>query len=105
MSSSPTPVLVAEQMAPLTSVLSDLVDPRKRRGRRYPLTALVAAGIAATLSGARSFAAIAQWLTDQDAAVAAALGFDERRRAPEESVFRRLFARLDAEVFDALLGV
>ncbi len=71
------------QSPPLVSVLSDLVDPRKRR---YPLTALVAAGIAATLSGARSFAAIAQWLTGQDEAVATVLGFDPRRRAPEKSV-------------------
>lgn len=109
MSSSPTPdppvASPVVSVGPLVSVLVDLVDPRKRRGRRYPLTALVAAGIAATLSGARSFAAIAQWLADQDEAVAVAVGFDARRRTPQESVFRRLFARLDAEILDALLGV
>jgi predicted transposase YbfD/YdcC len=86
------------------SVLGEVVDPRARRGRRYPVVALVAAGIAATLAGARSFAAIAQWLGDQDAGVAVALGFGEHRRAPEESVFRRLFARLDPQLLDALIG-
>jgi DDE_Tnp_1-associated len=89
MSSSPTPSSIVTATQPLVSVLAQLVDPRGRRGRRYPLVALVAAGIAATLAGARSFAAIAQWLADQDAPVAAALGLDARRRAPTESVFRR----------------
>ncbi len=88
----------------LLSVLGEVVDPRGRRGRRYPLVAVVAAGISATLAGARSFAAIAQWLSDQDLAVALALGFDERRRAPQESVFRRLFARIDPDMLDALVG-
>jgi predicted transposase YbfD/YdcC len=89
----------------LLSVLTALVDPRHRRGRRYPLVGLVAAGIAATLAGARSFTAIAQWLADQECAVAVALGFDQHRCTPEESVFRRLFARLDADTMDALIGV
>ena len=104
MSSSRTPASIAVTTPPLVAVLTRLVDPRGRRGRRYPLVGLVAAGIAATLAGARSFAAIAQWLADQDASVAVALGLDQRRRAPTESVFRRLFARLDPEVLDALIG-
>jgi predicted transposase YbfD/YdcC len=88
----------------LLSALTGLVDPRGRRGRRYPLVGIVAAGIAATLAGACSFAAIASWLADQDAATAVALGLDERRRMPNESVFRRLFARLDPLVLDGLIG-
>ena len=104
MSSSRTPASIAVTTPPLVAVLARLVDPRGRRGRRYPLVGLVAAGIAATLAGARSFAAIAQWLADQDASVAVALGLSERRRMPTESVFRRLFARLDPEVLDALIG-
>jgi len=102
--SASVPVATPPSVLPLLSVLTEVVDPRGRRGRRYPLVALVAAGIAATLAGARSFAAIAQWLADQEPAVAVALGFDQDRRAPEESVFRRLFARLDPEMLDALIG-
>jgi predicted transposase YbfD/YdcC len=106
MSSSLTTVPVAAPTPPpLLAVLPGLVDPRHRQGRRYPLAGLVAAGIAATVAGARSFTAIAAWLADQDATVAAALGLDPGRRTPSESVFRRLFARLDAEVLDGLVGV
>ena len=36
-------------------------DPRKRRGRRHALAALLAVGIAAVIAGSRSFAAIGQW--------------------------------------------
>jgi predicted transposase YbfD/YdcC len=104
MPSSPIPALSTVTTPALVVVLTRLVDPRGRRGRRYPLTAVVAAGIAATLAGARSFTAIAQWLADQDPSVSAALGFQERRRAPNESVFRRLFARLDPETLDAVIG-
>jgi predicted transposase YbfD/YdcC len=88
----------------LLSVLAAVVDPRGRRGRRYPLVGLVAAGIAATLAGAASFAAIASWLADQDQDTAVALGLDARRRMPSESVFRRLFARLDPLLLDGLIG-
>jgi predicted transposase YbfD/YdcC len=104
MPSSPTAALTTVTTQALVVVLTRLIDPRGRRGRRYPLTAVVAAGIAATLAGARSFTAIAQWLADQDPSVSAALGFQERRRAPNESVFRRLFARLDPETLDAVIG-
>jgi predicted transposase YbfD/YdcC len=104
MSSSSTPASFTAATQSLVSVLTHLVDPRGRRGRRYPLVGLVAAGIAATLAGAGSFAAIAQWLADQETAVAVGLGLDERRRTPNESVFRRLFARLDPETLDAVIG-
>jgi hypothetical protein len=39
-------------------------DPRKRRGRRHPLTGLLAVGIAAVIAGSRSFAPIGQWAAD-----------------------------------------
>jgi predicted transposase YbfD/YdcC len=104
MSSSPTSASFVARTPSLLSVLTGLVDPRGRRGRRYPLVGIVAAGIAATLAGACSFAAIASWLADQEVATAVALGLDARRRMPNESVFRRLFARLDPLVLDGLIG-
>ncbi|MFI6359397.1 transposase family protein [Streptomyces sp. NPDC050743] len=55
--------------APLTDALClseflDLVpDPRGFRGRRYLLSALVAAAAASVLAGARSLTAITEWMT------------------------------------------
>ncbi|MFF9490368.1 transposase family protein [Streptomyces sp. NPDC014676] len=48
----------------LVRFLAGLPDPRDRRGRRFPLTALVAAAAAGVLTGARSLTAITEWLTD-----------------------------------------
>ncbi|GAA3503481.1 hypothetical protein GCM10019016_105910 [Streptomyces prasinosporus] len=44
----------------LVRFLAGLPDPRDRRGRRFPLTALVAAAAAGVLAGARSLTAIAE---------------------------------------------
>jgi len=67
------------------------------------LPGLLAVAIAAVASGARSFAAIGQWVCDTDADLLAALGF-RRGRRPSESAIRRAFARLDAARLDAVLG-
>ena len=64
---------------------------------------LLAVAIVAVLGGARSFAAIGQWVCDTDADLLAALGFRGGRR-PSESAIRRAFARLDAAKLDAVLG-
>ncbi len=101
----PTPASLATPAGSLLSVLASMGDPRDRRGRRYALAPLLAAAVAATLAGASSFLAIAHWLTDQDADTVTALGFHPGRARPDESVFRRVFARLDSDALDAALGV
>ena len=104
MPSSPTSaVAVLPQVQGLLAVLSQLRDPRDRRGRRHGLVAVLAVGIAATLAGARSFIAAAQWAADQEAAVLAALGVPAGK-VPTESTIRRLFTRLDPDLLDAVIG-
>ncbi|WP_033306989.1 transposase family protein [Streptomyces iakyrus] len=44
--------------------LAGLPDPRDRRGRRFPLTAIVTAAAASVLAGARSLTAIGEWIAD-----------------------------------------
>jgi hypothetical protein len=74
----------------LLDLLSQLPDPRKRRGRRHALAGLLAVGIAAVIAGSRSFAAIGQWAADAGPDVLAALGAD--RGPAGESTYRRAFA-------------
>lgn len=97
MSSCPTPGCSAELSADLqrlASLLESVPDPRARRGKRHALAGLLVVGVAAVLAGARSFAAIGDW-------AAAHPGND---RAADESTFRRVFARLDADVLAAVIG-
>src|SRR5580692_7720373 len=70
----------------LLDLLSQVPDPRKRRGRRHALAGLLAVGIAAVTAGSRSFAAIGQWAADAGAETLAALGADSG--PAEESTFR-----------------
>ncbi|MBL0887599.1 ISAs1 family transposase [Myceligenerans sp. I2] len=77
-------------------------DPRERRGRRHTVAALIAVAVAAVLTGAKSFTAIGEWAGDAGTGVLAQLGMV--RPAATESTFRRLFARLDADRLDRVLG-
>jgi predicted transposase YbfD/YdcC len=99
MSSSPIP---AARCHYLLDLLAQVPDPRKRRGRRHALAGLLAAGIAAVIAGARSFAAIGQWAADAGPEVLAVLG--AARGPAEESTFRRAFALVSADVLDRVLG-
>jgi hypothetical protein len=86
----------------LLAHLAQIPDPRSPHGRRFPLTALLAAACAAILCGARSFAAIAQWTRSQDITLMHRLGFP--RTPPTQGAYRYLFLRLDAQSLEAALG-
>jgi hypothetical protein len=86
----------------LLDLLSQVPDPRKRRGRRHPLAGLLAVGIAAVIAGTRSFAAIGQWAADAGPDVLAAVGAD--RSPAEESTYRRAFALVSADILELVLG-
>lgn len=87
--------------AGLLEVFTQVDDPRKRRGKRYGLPVLLTLETCAVLAGARSCTAIAEWAADAGEAVWTALGIV---RTPDESTFRRVFTRLDADEFDTALG-
>ena len=86
----------------LLDLLDRLPDPRARRGRRHTVTALVAVAVAAVLTGAKGFTAMAEWARDAGAQRLGKLGMS--KAVADESTFRRVFARLDAEMLDQLLG-
>ena len=87
----------------LLEAFATVPDPRRRRGRRHPLPAILALSTAAMLSGARSLYAIAQWGRLQRPAVLRALGFT-RERAPCVATLHLAFKALDAAAFEAALA-
>src|SRR5947208_3023215 len=86
----------------LPDALASVPDPRSARGRRHTLAAMLAAVCCAVLCGARGFEPIAQWLHDQDIALAHALGFT--RTPPKWGAFRKLLMALDPAAFEAAVA-
>jgi hypothetical protein len=95
----------------LAAALATVPDPRRPYGWRpahapISLVALLQVTVAATLCGARSLYAIAQWAEErrQDApALLEALGVPPGRR-PCVATLHRVFKALDVRAFEAVLG-
>lgn len=69
---------------------------------QHCLAHLLAVGVRAVMAGARSFAAIGEWVAAHpQASLTGVLGSG---RVLDESTFRRVFARVDADVLAGVLG-
>ena len=98
-------VVDAGQMAGLREYLMRVPDPRLGGGVRHSAVSLLALA-AAVLAGARSFAAIGEWIADVPQWVLAVSGtrFDACRDhylAPDESTVRQLTQQVDGNQLDA----
>lgn len=87
---------------PLLGLLGQVADTRHRRGVRHQLGAVLSVAVAATLAGARSLTAIAEWAADAPRQVLAALGV--LGRPPSEPTIRRLLTQVGGDGLDALIG-
>jgi len=85
----------------LLAYLAEVPDPRSRRGRQHPLSAILGLVCCALLCGARGYAAIAQFAHDHDLALMHRLGFT--RRPPKRHGLRKLILRLDPAAFEGAL--
>ena len=86
----------------LLDALGGIEDPRKPKGVRHPLPAVLALSVCAMLSGARSLYAIAQWGREHPQ-LAHSLGFS-REQTPCVATLHHVFRRLDADAFESALG-
>jgi predicted transposase YbfD/YdcC len=93
----------------LFRALSQVPDPRDRRGVRHALPAVMAMAVAAVLAGNTSFYAIGQWIAGAGQQTLKALGARHdpvrgRYIGPEEKTVRRVCARVDGDALDNALG-
>ncbi|MGN9821705.1 transposase family protein [Streptomyces sp. SD11] len=68
----------------LVQLLARIPDPRRRRGVRHLVGALIAVAVCAVVAGARGFTAIGEWARDAGGAALERLGF-ERGGADESN--------------------
>ena len=93
----------------LLAVLALVPDPRRPRGRRYPLVFVLAVAAACTLAGAKTFREIGDHAADLPQGVLRDLGgsLHPLRRiitAPSETRIRTLLHLIDTEILDEILG-
>jgi hypothetical protein len=93
----------------LLAVLAELTDPRKKRGIRHSIAAILTMVAAATLGGNRSFRSVADWVSDLPQDALARLGARKHRVtgrfiAPSEATIRRNVKKVDANEVDELIG-
>ena len=92
---------VALVAATLWGVLGTIFDRRGRKGRQYPLQALLAIAIAAMLAGANDLKAIFRWGRRLKPEALALFGLE---KAPCHSQWFYFFRSLDADALSATLG-
>jgi DDE_Tnp_1-associated/Transposase DDE domain len=89
----------------LFEALSAIPDHRTKKGRRFPLAAIVAISLAAMLSGANDLRAIFRWGRRLSPKALQALGVDpKRRRAPCHATYHYVFQAISADDLRAALG-
>jgi predicted transposase YbfD/YdcC len=94
----------------LLELLGLVPDPRKRRGVRHSVAAVLAIAAAAVLAGARSVLAIGEWAAEAPPLVLAALGARQHPvtgqfTAPHVDTFRRVLRPVDAGSVDTAIGL
>ena len=87
----------------LIEVLEEMADFRKPRGVRFSLPCVLAIAACATLSGAKSFAAMAQWAKEVPREVLLRLGC-RRKKPPSEKTYRRILNAFGVERFEEEVG-
>lgn len=85
----------------LLTYLSQVPDPRGRKGRRHSFSAMLTAVVCGLLCGARGYAGLVEWLHDLDVDIWHLMGFT--RRPPKLDAFRDLLMRLDPGNLDHAL--
>jgi predicted transposase YbfD/YdcC len=88
--------------AGLLEALAQVPDPRDPRGVRYALVPVLAVAVCATLAGARSFAAIAEWAADAGPGLRAGLGLPGA--VPDLVTIWRVLTAVDPAALDRVLG-
>jgi predicted transposase YbfD/YdcC len=96
------PGLAAAGPQELLEALARVPDPRDPRGRRYPLVPVLAIAVCATLAGARSYAAIAEWAADAPPRLRGRLGLPGT--VPDLVTIWRVLTAVDPAALDRAIG-
>jgi len=87
----------------LIDLLATIVDPRQKRGVRYPSVAMLALALCACISGVKSYDGMGDYAKSLPPDALRLLGF-KRGKPPSESALRKFLQRLNPEEMDRKTG-
>lgn len=85
----------------LLTHLSQVPDPRGRKGRRHSLSAMLTAVVCGVLCGARGYESLVEWLHELPVEVWHWMGY--WRTPPKKDCFRDLLMKLDPDLLEQAL--
>jgi predicted transposase YbfD/YdcC len=90
-------------VASLYAYLEKVIDPRKRKGIRYPLSTLLLMILLAKLGGQDHPTGIAEWIKHREAGLVEMLKLP-RKRVPHHCTYRRVLQTLEPELLEQVMG-
>ena len=87
------------RIPPLVDVLAQIPDPRKAKGKRHPLEAMLALTCVALLCGYRSLLAVSEWAHNYGLAYLPRLGFT-RDSPPGQATWYRVLSKIDWQALE-----
>jgi predicted transposase YbfD/YdcC len=91
------------RIPPLVDVLAQIPDPRKARGKRHPLPAMLALTCVALLCGYQSLLAVSEWAHNYGLAYLSRLGFT-RQYPPGQATWYRVLSKVDWQALEEKLS-
>jgi predicted transposase YbfD/YdcC len=93
-----------EPLTTLWSMLQVIPDPRRAQGRRHDLPIVLTLAILALCCGNTSYQAMEEWAENYQELLREQLSWIAGH-TPDAATFHRVFAKLDIEVFEEVLGI
>lgn len=94
--------MIQTQSGALLEILAQVPDPRKAKGKRHPLSAILGLAVLAIMCGYRSYSTIAEWGRTYSSTLVKALGFTHAK-TPCAATLHNLFKRLDIAKLEQVL--
>jgi predicted transposase YbfD/YdcC len=95
--------IMETECQPLIEILSKIPDFRKEKGKRHPLSAVLALACVAMICGVKGYSAIAEWGRNYGKEISKALGFTHEK-TPCAATFCNIFRKLEVQLMESILG-
>lgn len=95
--------IMEDKCPPLIDILSEIPDFRKSKGKRHPLSAILALACVAMMCGHKGYRAFAEWRSNYGDDLMKDLGFT-RLDGPCAATFSNIFRGINVKLFEEKIG-